>query len=346
MSIFRPLNQPIAMSVFRPVLAGILAGESSDPLFYDPLSGLPTLEGSLAKSDPETVAFTAPTAQAIQTSQIIGVVLPDASEITIPASTAISLDTGSYSPGADYAVHCTSAGSLVASASFTPPSGGVQIGGFHFAPGGNAVAQAGGDTTPAINPYSIWDLRFRPACLDPRGMALIAGRFWMDIYLTGINPHLDGTSKFGATIADGSNRPTIPAAFGGDGSARYSTYDWFAACETLAGYGKSLPTVEDFQLAAYGVTEGSSIGGDPITTQLDAARTSKYGLIQATGNLWSWCRDSNNNADDVTGWGWQGVTGGRGSHYMRGSTFVTRALAGGNWLRHPRFSRRQLGQWR
>jgi len=42
---------------------------------------------------------------------------------------------------------------------------------------------------------------------------------------------------------------------------------------------------------AYGVTEETDRGSDPGTTQLDAARTSKWGVIQATGNLRVWGRD-------------------------------------------------------
>lgn len=53
------------------------------------------------------------------------------------------------------------------------PDGNRVLGGFHFAPGGNATARAGGDNVPAINSYSLWDQSFRPSCPDPRGMTLV-----------------------------------------------------------------------------------------------------------------------------------------------------------------------------
>jgi len=119
----------------------------------------------------------------------------------------------------------------------TPPASGArQIGGFHYAPGGNAAAQAGGDTTPAINEYSLWDLKWRPACPDPRGMALVASMFWCDIYLTGVDHYTNGTSKNNVTIADGSSPPKIPAAFGGNGSTAYSGFTWWESAEVLRSH--------------------------------------------------------------------------------------------------------------
>ena len=72
--------------------------------------------------------------------------------------------------------------------------------------------------------------------------------------------------------------------------------------------------------ACYGVTEASSRGSDPVSTILDAARTSKWGLIQATGNLWAWGRDragANSNT----------ATEGRGSE----SSAPNASLFGGDW---------------
>jgi hypothetical protein len=161
------------------------------------------------------------------------------------------------------------------------------IGGFHFAPGGNAAAIAGGGEGPAINPCSLWDLNFRPACPDPRGMTLVdarAGKFWCDIYLTAAD-HLAGTSRFGVAIADGSDLPEQP------GGGRFERFDYAAACAVMKHHGKALLSVEEFFAAAYGVTERTARDGDPKITGLDAPRTSKWGLMQATGNMWVWGHD-------------------------------------------------------
>lgn len=159
------------------------------------------------------------------------------------------------------------------------------LGGFHFAPGGNATERAGGDSAPAINPYSCWDLGWRPTCPDPRGMACVDGRFWADIYLTGVNALKDGSSVYGADIADGRSLPLRA-----DGKA-YPRFDYEVATAVMAALGKTLLSIEDFFAAAFGVTEATSAGSDPVRTGLDAAHTSKWGLMQATGNMTIWGHD-------------------------------------------------------
>ncbi|MEA2994345.1 MAG: hypothetical protein QOD40_3265, partial [Alphaproteobacteria bacterium] len=112
-------------------------------------------------------------------------------------------------PGGDYAVVVVDGEPSLIPLT-VKPIGDITLGGFHFAPGGNAAARQGGDDVPAINPWSVWDLNYRPACPDPRGMALIdAGgpKYWADIYLTGADHLTNGTSKLGVTICDGDDPP-------------------------------------------------------------------------------------------------------------------------------------------
>ena len=243
-----------------------------------------------AKTDPATVAFAKTGDGTAQTSQAFDVEV-NGRALRVAASTSITMPT--LTAGKDYAIWCKTDGSLEASSNFvTPPASNARkIGGFHYAPGGNASAQAGGDSTPAINPYSFWDLHWRFAGPDPRGMALVAGGFWADIYLLNTDPDLNGTSAHGVTIADGSSPPKIPAVFGGSGGTTYGSLTWFEAQEVMAAYGKRAPTQAEFMALAYGVTEASSRGTDPVSTGLDAARTSRWGIMQATGNLWVWGRD-------------------------------------------------------
>lgn len=184
-------------------------------------------------------------------------------------------------PGTDYAVSLGEDGKPVVTPADTKnPIDTGAFAGFHFAPGGNAAARAGGDAVPAINPASIWDLGFRPSCPDPRGMTLVemidGQRFWVDIYLLG-RDHADrGTSRFGAKIADGRSLDLL---------------DYPTTTAIYAGHGKRMMTYEEFIAAALGVTEKSSAPKDPDITGLDAARTSRFGLMQATGNLWVWGTD-------------------------------------------------------
>jgi len=259
--------------------------------------------------------------------------------ITFPVDTVVTMP--SLAAGTDYAIYATPDGNIVASANFSAPAGYNaatvrKIGGFHYANGGNAAAQAGGDTTPAINSYSIWDEKFRPTCNDPRGMALVAGAFWADIYLAGTNPDIDGTSKFGATIADGSSPPKIPAIFGGNGSADYGAFKWWHALEVGYSVGKQLLDYPEFCAAAFGTTEQTNVTGsaDPVTTKRDTEHTSKWGLMQATGNLWIWGRGELLNPTTPTVAAWLSTGAGidaRGSMYIYGAEGIKMPLFGGSW---------------
>lgn len=210
---------------------------------------------------------------------------PGASLPKFPADIPVEI-LGTLVPGSDYNVFVRPTGRVVAA----KECDGMKIGGFHFAPGGNATAQAGGNDVPQINEFSIWDLKWRPRCLDARGMTLVANKFWVDIYLLNNNPQVNGTSAFGKTIANGGivgeDGPgaavVVPTMFGGDGTAVYPKLDWFAASELAEAFGKRLPTWAEFSAAAFGVTEGTNSTRSEVTA-LDAPRTSKWGLIQATG---------------------------------------------------------------
>jgi len=223
--------------------------------------------------------------------------------ITMPSLTA----------GTDYFIYVIDDGSVQAVAATgtwptpvaSPPANSRLVGGFHYAPGGNAPAQDGGDTTPAINEYSFWDLKWKPVAPDPRGMTLVANRFWSDIYLLNRDPQTHGTSKNGQPIADGETASTttciVPAAFGGNGSTRYATQSWWNAAEALSAFGKRLPRYSEFGSLAYGVKENFSVNADPVNTGLvngsgsgagidtNANKyTSKWGVIQSSGTMWVW----------------------------------------------------------
>lgn len=207
--------------------------------------------------------------------------------VKLAGGTSIDLPPYPMVAGTDYSVLVTSAGRLTVS-ELKPAAGVTQIGGFHFAPGGNAPARSGGNNVPQINPHSLWDQLWRPTCPDPRGMALVAlqdGRkIWVDIYLCSTT----GESRYGATIADGSSHAKIPAAFGGDGSAEYDGLNNLQAVQLAAGAGKTLLTRAEYEQAAYGVLEKTSAERRAEIAGLDAPRTSKWGLMQASGQRYVW----------------------------------------------------------
>jgi hypothetical protein len=272
---------------------------------------------------------------------------------TIASGTSITMP-GSATDGTDYAIWCTTAGALEATTDHvSPPSANARkVGGFHYAPGGNATGTSGGDTTPAINEYSLWDLKWRPSCPDPRGMTLVGGHFWSDIYLTGVDHHTNGTSKYNVTMADGSSPPKVPSLYGGDGSTTYGSYTWWECAELLSSHGKRPPTYQEFSALAYGTTEASSRGSDAVTTQMSATDdnfTSKWGVIQSTGCLNVWSNDFGGPNGTSA---WTANTEGRGSTYnlsnvlILGGSYAITSYSGSRysaWLYAPTFSANTFG---
>lgn len=294
--------------------------------------------GLFKKADSTTVAFTKTAAFAVSTAQAITVEVDNIVQ-NIAAATVVTMP-GSPVTGTDYAIWLKPTGTLEATSNHTSPpvANSRKIGGFHYAPGGNATAQAGGNTTPQINEYSFWDLKFRPTCSDPRGMTLVGGGYWVDIYLTGVDAITNGSSKYNIVMADGSSPPKVPTMFGGNGTTSYGTYTWFEAMELATAFGKRCPTQQEFMSAMYGTTEASSIGTDQVSTILNAAYTSKWGVVQATGVLWVWGSDRGGPFASAA---WNANTEGRGSEYNAPNA----AIFGGYWSNGPSYSGSRCSDW-
>jgi len=289
----------------------------------DPIVSFKDTAKLFRKSNSSTVLFTKTGNFTVDTSQDF-YAEAGGSVLTIVSGTAITMPTATT--GTDYAVWLKTDGTLEATTSFTSPpaTDARKIGGFHYAPGSNASAQAGGNSTPQINEYSFWDLNYRPACNDPRGMTCVAGSFWSDIYFLNTNPDVNGTSKYGVTIADGDSPPIIPLTLGGNGSTTFGSLTWFESMSIATAMGKKAFTQPQFMTAMYGVTEATDAGSDPGTTGLDADRTSRWGVMQATGNLWVWAQDRGGYYS--TG-GWNANTDGFGSEYNAPNV----SRLGGGW---------------
>ncbi|MCH8517477.1 MAG: hypothetical protein LAT68_14220 [Cyclobacteriaceae bacterium] len=288
------------------------------------------------KTDSDKVAFKKTAAYEVQTSQLIRVVVNDVI-VEIAEDTAVTMGS-TPSVGSDMAIWIMDDGSLQVSANFSTLTNGVRVvGGFHHAPGGNATLDpdgdwsnhTGGDTTPQINEYSIWDLKWRPSARDPRGLALVPGlQEWWGIYpmqngieagplhMYGVDPCRDGNAPY-KIWAD--NSPPD----------RYTDATPMNIFELLASQGFRPPQPWNFQLAALGTTEQTSVGGSgPGNTgdvgDRDRDRfTSAWGLFDITGVIRTWGSDS---LPDNTQTG--GVTQGRSNDIFRISRF---AALGGYW---------------
>lgn len=304
------------------------------------------LPGIFVKANTDSVAFTKTGAGTVSlkagtTVSVNGVLLrfSSATPVTMPALVA----------GTDYAIYACTDGSLRADASFTAPSGYTadnsrKIGGFHYGlvaqgetlvggsfntagnvnTAGMVWAQSDVDAIAGINAYSLWDIKFRPAC-DPRGMTLVASSFWADIYLCNTTTDALGTSRYNAPIASGTVLPLVPAAFGGNGSLAYTNCSWWVANEIACSAGKRLCSQAEFVLATFGVTEAISLGGASVTppaTMRQPGYTSKWGLDQATGHVSVWGSESSQTGTTFV---WVSA-GGRGSNYVSADR---RALLGG-----------------
>ena len=201
--------------------------------------------------------------------------------------------------------------------------------GFHFAPGGNAQARSGGDDIPAINPHSCWDLNFRPACADPSGMTCAVlpdgTKFWYDIYKLNRDHIANGTSAFGAIIANGVATPKNL-----NGKGYFKKLDYETAVTVMAHHGKQLLSYDEFRIAAFGVTENSVAPKQPKLTGLDAARTSATGGMQMTGNLWDWGRDGDPDKPRASLFGGSWLCGGDAGSRCAYVAYDWPDLSGGN----------------
>ena len=274
-----------------------------------------------------TRLFTTPSAGAIQTAIDLYTSVAD-TQFVVPAGSSLIMPT--LTGGTDYAFYLCADGTLRADSNFTAPSGYTTansrfLGMGHYAPGGNATGTTGGNTTPAFNPYSLFDLTYRPSRKDWRGMTTDPGEGVCGmIYLLNTEHIANGPSAYNKVIADGSSPPKIPTQFGGSGSNSYGDLNWWTAQEVLRAYGMRLPTHGEFSALAYGTTENSSIGTDQGSTILNAAYTSKCGIIQASGVMWIWGADFGGGAAAA---GWTNNNGGRGQTYQLSNA----ALFGGDW---------------
>jgi hypothetical protein len=250
------------------------------------------------------LACTGPLAIAIRAGTIV-----TAADRRAVFETDTPIDLDKPGIGQDYGIRLADNGSVEA----VPISAGFDrdqiFAGFHIASFANATARGGGTLGRTINPYSCWDIGFRPACPDPRGMTLVDGRFWADIYLLGVDHDRDGTSLYAATIADGAKLPNLPAG----GKAK--KLDYATAQAIYAHHGKHLLGAEEFFAAAYGVEERCSRDEEPdVTGEAAGARfVSKWGLIDATGTMWQWGTDGdpdNPRASFFGGTWWDGGSAG------------------------------------
>jgi hypothetical protein len=335
---------------------GITSGEVTAALGYTPISpNGSTLFEKTSSALPCLKKTAASTLSALAGTRIIvaGILvnLTVDTAVVMPALTA----------GTDYAVYACTDGTIRADASWIAPTGYTaansrMIGGFHYglvAPGttvaGGAFATAGNgmiwvqsnvDDIAGINRYSIWDLKFRPVGADPRGMALVGGKTWVDIYLCSTNTAVNGTSKYNTNIASGTVLPIIPAAFGGNGVTTYPALTWWVANELARANQKRMMWEHEFVDGAFGVTENQSIDTTASTyptTLRNVGYTSKYGIEQASGHQWVWGQDSNFYSEAASPAGsWKDINGntgaagaGRGQDYTFGTAGLTRVILGG-----------------
>ena len=268
--------------------------------------GYPATEfasGAFVKTDRDSVAWTKTGNDTAETSQDLKVYV-DGRFVEILSGTPISMPT--LDVGTDYAIWVAPDGTLEADDSFSvaPTAGGRRIGGFHYAPGGNAsfsLNAGDGGTTPQINEFSFYDLKWRPDVADPRGLTLVGdGAFWCGIYHLAQN-HLAGPPhRHGVSPARDGNAPQFV-----NGAGNYPDAQPMNLFECLAYHGFTTLKVEDFQLAAFGTNEAASRGSDPVTTGLpggntDAQFTSHWGVIQSTGVIALWSNDSILSTSDET----------------------------------------------
>lgn len=279
------------------------------------VAGLPVVLPSLVKVEPSLPCLikTSGTTIAIKAGTHVKI---GSAYVSFTAQTAVSMPAV-LTPGEDYAVfvHPDGAASAVADPFYAPAAapvtGALKIGGFHYglvapgttpASGGFATTgftNAGGnypwtqarvDRIAGINEFSIWDLSFMSKG-EQRGFAFDPQtRVWSAVYFCGPDHITSGISRYNTAVASGTVLPKIPVEYGGDGTTTYGRLSAYEALEILASHGCRLMTQEEFASGALGVTEGQSLGGAASTipaTKREPGYTSRIGLEQATGHVWT-----------------------------------------------------------
>lgn len=271
------------------------------------------------KSDGIQPAWTTPTSTTLETASALTLVV-GSTLVSITAGTAVTLPT--LTAGTDYTIYAAADGTLEAvDADSAAPASTRKVGGFH--------ARAGDGN---INARSCWDLNWKPGA-NPRGMTLsLDGQNWVDIYLCDVDYALNGYSRNAQTIADGNNPPKIPAAYGGNGTAAYSTGSWWSFNDVLSSVGKRFPSYQEFAALAYGVVERQAVGTDPGTTKHQAGHRSACGVEQVTGVMWQWGADiTGTSATGSVAWNeWAEGRGDIYTHSIRAPLFGARWNDGAN----------------
>jgi hypothetical protein len=292
------------------------------------------------KADPDSVAFTKTGSGTAEIKAGTTVGFEDNTSVTFAAATAITMPT--LAVGTDYAIWAKNDGTIQATTNFTAaPSAGVwrKIGGFHYAPGGNAVisatgdwtAHTGGNTTPQINEYSFYDLKFKPSAPDPRGLTLVNNSFWVGMYLMSNGDGAGPLHRYNVDPCRDGNAPFKQYA---TTPTRYSNAIPLNISEALMYNGFRMPNIDEFQLLALGTTEQTSLGGSgPGTTGVFSSGagtkerfTSAWGVFDATGVLNVWGRDG---TGFITSGTVTGVSQGRTNDIFRIARF---ARFGGSWI--------------
>jgi len=253
--------------------------------------------GGFLKADPDSVAFTKTGNDTAEIKAGTTVAFSDGSQVNFDTATAIAMPT--LSAGTDYAIWVAPDGTIEADTSFTtaPTAGGRRIGGFHYAPGGNAsfsLNAGDGGTTPQINEYSFYDLKWRPSAIDPRGLVLVGdAAFWAGAYHMSAN-HLTGAvHKYNVNPCRGGNPPQNL-----NGTGNFPNAEATNIIEALEYHGFRAPNFWEFQLLAFGVNEERSIGGSgpgltgDVSDRDKHQQTSAWGVFDATGVLSLWGNDT------------------------------------------------------
>ena len=283
-------------------------------------------------------------------------VVVDGKIITLTSDYSLSLntnlDTGTKTPGKDYYVYATTAGSFYLSADGTKTTDKL-IGGFHYGltgetetrPAAALKTEADMVANRGIKAYSMWDLTWKPANKRPEGKVLVNNLFWRDIYPADENYGIRGYSSCfalngvtpaklaGGAETNGRKFPKIPLSKGGNGTLNYGSLTWFEANEIISEVGMRMISYDEFSNSSYGVVEQKSLSqlGYTIgtgTIQHYPELESKWGVEMAVGCQWFWTKELMNGYGTTDFANRTGLTDGRGYIYATSNSPVAGIVGG------------------
>lgn len=313
--------------------AGATAGSAA---WADPVGGGGSAY-AFDKLSAQSVAFTK-TAAGTASVKAGTQVMVATTLVTYAVDTAVTMPT--HAIGTDYYIYACADGTCRADASASAPIGYTTansrlIGGYHYGRIRNTLTVT--DVAVEIVPRSMWDLAYRPANNDTRGLVDIYGngKRWGMVYQASVDQAITLTNGIitAGTVKSAYNATPLTGTEGLNG------YN-FAELGVRSGF--DLMSYQEWLVLAHGSPQGNDADNlNAWTKTTNTARNptgladravSFAGACDCVGNVHEWLGEFSND-HTTTAYAWQAPMSAQnvGQLYIPNAVGLRQQLAGGAW---------------